>query len=1030
MKKSFLSRLTLLTLLFSIFLTGSLAAQTGIISGQVTNGSTGLVSIKVSVYDAGNSNIASDWTDASGNYEVTGLPTGNYKLKFEDYNYYLYLREWYNDKADFASADPVGVTDGSPTENINAVLALGGSITGQVTNPSADGIQGVTVTALDLGTNQIGCTGLTDVDGNYTVKQLPTGDCKVNFGPTGLNYFSEYYNDKADFSSADTVSVTAGGTVSDIDAVLAPSGTISGRVTDALTNGIQGVAVWVYDLGQTKLKCCNTDVNGNYSVGLLTTGNYKVEFDSPSGLNYFDEWYNDKADFASADQVGVTAGSTTLNINAVLAVGGEISGQVTNGSSGILNINVKVYNAGDTEVGEDYTDSDGDYSIGGLATGSYKVMFVGSAGYVTEWYNDKADSASADTVGVTAGSITENINAVLVQGGSISGRVTDDSSGAGIENIRVDVYLPEGTIANWDLTDADGYYSVDRLATGSYKVLFNRNLLDYASEWYDDKDGLSSADSVAVISPNDIPNINAQLTYWVEPSITLVSPNGGESWMATTSHDITWTSTGIVPTVDILYTSDSGENWITIASGTENDGSYTWTVPDTPSATCVVRVMEPDGSPINWSEAFFSIIAYVDATVTVTSPNGNESWAPGTTHAITWTQSGLSGNVTIDLYKNGVRNRNIGTAAASAGTFNWTIALTQARARDYKVRVFQGTVEDYSNNNFSIARSPTDFNRDGISDVLWRLYATGGKNRVWQIAKPTTAPNPTEEDEQPVDDFADMQGENVPVPLAVSDTEMMAGHQVVARDPLEEWEETEDLSIDTDLAMAEPESLSVTKSVNLPAQTDLDWQLVATGDFNNNGKVDILWRNTATGANQVWLMNGATRSSIVNLPAQTNLNWQIVATGDFDNDGNTDILWRRSDNGNNSVWFMDGTTYVSTKGLAALTTLSWKICGAGDFNRDGKVDIVWRNEAEGGGENIVWLMNGTAKLSQRSLPSQTNLTWKLSGVGDWDGDGKPDLIWRYYGGGGKNQVWLMNGFGRKATETLPVETNLDWKIEN
>ena len=41
------------------------------------------------------------------------------------------------------------------------------------------------------------------------------------------------------------------------------------------------------------------------------------------------------------------------------------------------------------------------------------------------------------------------------------------------------------------------------------------------------------------------------------------------------------------------------------------------------------------------------------SALTVTSPNGNESWAPGTTHAITWTQNYLSGNVTIALYKSG-----------------------------------------------------------------------------------------------------------------------------------------------------------------------------------------------------------------------------------------------------------------------------------------------------------------------------------------------------------------------------------------
>lgn len=56
--------------------------------------------------------------------------------------------------------------------------------------------------------------------------------------------------------------------------------------------------------------------------------------------------------------------------------------------------------------------------------------------------------------------------------------------------------------------------------------------------------------------------------------------------------------------------------------------------------------------------------------------------------------------------------------------------------------------------------------------------------------------------------------------------------------------------------------------------------------------------------------------------------WKPVGTGDFNNDGKTDILWRRDD-GSVSVWLMDGNNLVSglylNPSLVADTT--WKIVG-------------------------------------------------------------------------------------------------------
>jgi len=73
-----------------------------------------------------------------------------------------------------------------------------------------------------------------------------------------------------------------------------------------------------------------TDLSGNYRVGGLGTGDYKVLFRDPSGF-YDDEYYDDKSDWNQANPVSVTAGITTPNVNATLTpfVGlGTITGTI------------------------------------------------------------------------------------------------------------------------------------------------------------------------------------------------------------------------------------------------------------------------------------------------------------------------------------------------------------------------------------------------------------------------------------------------------------------------------------------------------------------------------------------------------------------------------------------------------------------------------------------------------------------------------------------------------------------------------
>ena len=126
------------------------------------------------------------------------------------------------------------------------------------------------------------------------------------------------------------------------------------------------------------------------------------------------------------------------------------------------------------------------------------------------------------------------------------------------------------------------------------------------------------------------------------------------------------------------------------------------------------------------------------------------------------------------------------------------------------------------------------------------------------------------------------------------------------------------------------------------------------GDFNGDGKSDILWQNTYTGARSLWLMDGVNFSSAVTL-AVIDPMWQIAAVADFNGDGKPDILWQNTYTGARSIWLMDGVNFSSAVTLAVIDPM-WQIAAAADFNGDGKPDILWQNTYTGA--RSLWLMDG------------------------------------------------------------------------
>jgi DNA-binding beta-propeller fold protein YncE len=215
---------------------------------------------------------------------------------------------------------------------------------------------------------------------------------------------------------------------------------------------------------------------------------------------------------------------------------------------------------------------------------------------------------------------------------------------------------------------------------------------------------------------------------------------------------------------------------------------------------------------------------------------------------------------------------------------------------------------------------------------------------------------------------------------------------------------------------------------------DLGWQVQGVGDFNGDGKADILWVHT-DGTVLIWFMNGTAISSSATVTSLgPSSPWSVQGIGDFNGDGKADVLWLNTD-GTVLVWLMNGATIASSSSPANVgptTATAWTVQGVGDFNGDGMADILWRND-DLGGIIYVWLMNG-ASIASAGSPTSVGTTaaqgWVVKGVGDYSGDGKADVFWKNDMLGGITYVWLMNGAAITSANSVTGVPDTNWQVQN
>jgi hypothetical protein len=465
-----------------------------------------------------------------------------------------------------AAAAMLGMVGGSLATmgTANAAVMVSGSTIDSAGN-YVDGYVQVYNTATDT------TVGYFDADSGAFDIPLENGTYKLRFSASGSEYAPEYYRDKADYATADLV------TVSGSAQTLAPwtidrRPSVAGVVTTTDGRPVRFASVTAYDavsgnyVGQD-----SSERNGVFRIGATAPVTLVFSGSDPdTGDSLATEWFNDKASKETADAVTPTAEGANVGV-VTLAPGGSISGRVTNeAGTGLYRALV----CADSDC--DYTNTSGAYTIEGVGTGSHEVEFGDPIGeYVGEYWNNVSltTPASANLVAVAPGQAVTGIDAALAaapaaapNGVDVSGTVRDEVGGIGIgyEVLAYDTPADarDTKVVARTYSNRSGQYQFSQLdrigGETEFKIVVQgegpREDGDFARRtiWAGDKLGYDTAVAISAA-----PRV-----------LDFVQPVAGGVSGAVTSE------AGGVPQNPYVVFRDSDENFSNSTSDLDKDGSY------------------------------------------------------------------------------------------------------------------------------------------------------------------------------------------------------------------------------------------------------------------------------------------------------------------------------------------------------------------------------------------------------------------------------------------------------------------------
>lgn len=317
-------------------------------------------------------------------------------------------------------------------------------------------------------------------------------------------------------------------------------GSLSGLVEDDLGAPLTGISVYLADGdGSLTGEFTVTDATGRFSFQDRMPGSYKLYFSDPAAV-YEPGWYGARGS-PSGTSIQVASGSD-ISIKhamepALNPAASSITGRVTSScgtpvaacEAGVANVLVMAMHVKKdnglqmTLRGTALTDSNGYYRIDNLLPGDYMVSFNPPRDdYAFQWYRGQQSFSTAEILPLLPGETIGKVDALLVQGGTISGTVTGASEPLYLA--LVDIYDDDGVIVDSTSTGPAGLFTSSRLPEGEYRLKVRALSSDYLGEWYSDKQDFASADAVLVSDGTSITGISIDLAAAPPAQATVTDP--------------------------------------------------------------------------------------------------------------------------------------------------------------------------------------------------------------------------------------------------------------------------------------------------------------------------------------------------------------------------------------------------------------------------------------------------------------------------------------------------------------------------
>ncbi len=225
------------------------------------------------------------------------------------------------------------------------------------------------------------------------------------------------------------------------------------------------------------------------------------------------------------------------------------------------------------------------------------------------------------------------------------------------------------------------------------------------------------------------------------------------------------------------------------------------------------------------------------------------------------------------------------------------------------------------------------------------------------------------------------------------------------------------------------------------------WDVQAVGDLDGDGFGDIVWRYVVsespdTGVSYIWFTAGAPNtnanaqnpSNVVQVRKRGGapLTWTLLGARDLNGDGAADMVYISPDGAIRVLMATPNRTCANLSGGSV--PFGYTAQKLGNFSGDGRGDILYRNTVTGAVQLAKLNANGLSLPLYTGAPDDQNASctgsslsvtstvvdlpasdtsWKLYGVGDYDGNGVTDIVWLQPSG--QLTLWLMNPAGAAPT---------------